>query len=79
MNTVLKDVAVALCALAYSAAILGLAALMVLGTPGVPPTAPPPPHAVQAVSAPLPAEARPPAPADRRPDSVSQPVEFRDL
>lgn len=79
MKAVLKDVAVALCALAYSAAILGLAALMVLGTPAVPPSAPASPAAVKPASVPLPANAEPlhrPGPPS---DAGAHPVEFLDL
>jgi hypothetical protein len=75
MKAVLKDVAVALCALAYSAAILGLAALMVLGTPGAP--APASSAAIEAAPVPLPANGKPLRPADRRSDDRT--VEFRDL
>ena len=73
MNAVLKDVAVAFCALAYSAAIHGLAALMVVGTPRVAPVpAKPATVAQQPASAPLRPVVSHPAPARR-------PVQFRDL
>ena len=62
MTGFLKDVAVALCALAYSAAILGLAALIVVATPNAPP---PPATAARAAEVkPVPANAKPEHPAE---------------
>ncbi len=62
MTGFLKDVAVALCALAYSAAILGLAALIVVATPNA---APPPAAAIShaAEAKPLAADTKPEHPA----------------
>ncbi len=75
MNAVLKDMAVALCAMAYSAAILGLAAVMVVGTPAAPLPPPKPATAVQPASAPLRPVVSHPAAVPR----PVQPVQMRDL